>query len=102
MLRPQEDGGGSNLLQARPRLDQDQRLPNRACGARDPAFQGLRADPITRTTPFQRSRHEDPRQGRRPHVSDLRYTPEHRQGLGRVLSEVRGRTEQEGDKRHSG
>ena len=101
MLRPQENRGGRNLLQARPRSDQDQRLPDRAGGARDPTVQSLRADPPPRTTPFRRRRHEDPRQRRRSHLSDLRDSSEHREGTRRFLPEVRGRAKQEGDQGYS-
>lgn len=76
MLRPEEDGGGGDLLQARSWPDQDQRLSDRAGGAGDPPLQGVRADPPPRTPPFRRRRHEDPRQGRRTHLPDLRHPPE--------------------------
>jgi hypothetical protein len=54
----------SDPLQARARADQDQWLPHRACGARDPLLQGLRANPSAQTPSFRRRRHADPRQGR--------------------------------------
>lgn len=102
MLRPQEDRGGRHLLQAGARPNQDQRLPNRAGGARDPSLQGLRADPPPRKTSFQWRGHAHPRQGRRSHLPDLRHPPEHRQSSRRLLPEVRGRAEQEGDQGHFG
>ena len=97
MLRAQEDGSGGDPLQARARADQDQWLPYRAGGARDPSVQGLRANPPAWTSPFRWRRHADPREGRWPHVSDIRHPTEHREGSRRVLPEVRGRAEQEGD-----
>lgn len=41
ILRAEKDGGGSELLQARRRSDQDQRLPNRAGQAGDPRSEKL-------------------------------------------------------------
>ena len=100
MLRAQEDGGGGDALQARPGIDKDQWVSDRAGGAGDPEVQGIRANPAAGTAPFRGCGHADPREGRGSHIADLCHQAEHREGPGGLLPEVRGRAEQEGDQRY--
>ena len=101
MLRPQEDRRGRDLLQARQRSHQNQRMPHRAGGARNFEVQGIRAHPVARSPEVRRSGHAHPSEGRRSHFPDLRHQTEHCQGSGGVLPEVRGRAVEEGDQGHS-
>lgn len=89
MLRPQENRCGGDLLQAWSRPDQSQWRPHRARETGDSTVQGLRAGPLARPLPLRRRRHANPGTRRWQDFSDIRYTPEHRQGPCRFLPEVR-------------
>ncbi|KAF8019192.1 hypothetical protein BT93_G0009 [Corymbia citriodora subsp. variegata] len=78
----------SHLLQAGPQADQDRRRPPSSSSSPRSSLQGLRAHPPPRPSSLRRRRREDPGQGRRPHLADLRHPPEHRQGPGRFLPAV--------------
>jgi hypothetical protein len=71
--RSQEDRCCRGLLQAGPWPHQDQRLPDRAGQARDPALQGLRADAPDRQPALLQRGHPCSREGRWIHLADLWY-----------------------------